>query len=140
MPGPLERGYAVGRMQFRTWPVAALGLVGLLALIAVFGVTGARKADAIYRRLDALNTHHREVDATLRRLRSDVHLSGLLVRDYLLDTERARDPEYREQLAAFRRSNTAALADLRALLAPGTEEVDRAAFLQANLDGYWETY
>jgi len=127
-------------MRFRTWPVAALGLLGLLALIAVFGVTGVRKADEIYTRLDALNTHHREVEATLRRLRSDVHLSGLLVRDYLLDTERARDPEYREQLAAFRRSNTAALADLRALLVPGTEEVDRAAFLQANLDGYWETY
>jgi signal transduction histidine kinase len=115
-------------------------LLGLLALIAVFGVTGSRKADEIYSRLDALNAHHREVEATLRRLRSDLHLSGIFVRDYLLDPEPARDDEYWEGLADFRRSNTAALDDLRALLEPGTEEIDRLVSLQANLNGYWEAF
>ena len=34
--------------------------------------------------------HYREVDSKLRLLRSDVHLSGILVRDYLLDSARER--------------------------------------------------
>jgi signal transduction histidine kinase len=127
-------------MRFRTWPVAAFGLLGLLALIAFFGVTSARKADEIYTRLDALNTHHRSVDATLRRLRSDVHLSGIFVRDYLLDTERARDPEYRERLAEFRQSNRMALEDLRELVTPADTADDRIVSLQANLDGYWQAF
>ncbi len=120
--------------------MAAFGLLGLLALIALFGVTSARKADEIYTRLDALNTHHRAVDATLRRLRSDVHLSGIFVRDYLLDTVRARDPEYRKRLAEFRQSNQAALADLRELLPTVDAGDDRVVSLQANLDGYWQAF
>ena len=55
----------------------------------------SRKAQEIYAELDQLNTYHYEVDAKLRRLRSDVNLSGIFVRDYLLDVERERAPEYR---------------------------------------------
>lgn len=127
-------------MRFRTWPVAALGLVGLLGLIVLFGVTTARKADEIYTRLDVLNTHHREVESVLRRLRSDLHLSGIFVRDYLLDTERARDPEYLQQLEQFRESSHSALEDLDALLPEGGAERARAVSLGDNLDAYWRVF
>jgi signal transduction histidine kinase len=123
-------------MRMKTWPVAALGLASLMVLIVVSMVASSRKAQAIYSQLDQLNTHHRNVDAKLRRLRSDVHLSGIFVRDYLLDVASERAPGYRDQLAEFRRTNLATLDELRALV-PSREQIDS---LQAHLDAYWETF
>jgi signal transduction histidine kinase len=126
-------------MRFRTWPVAALGLVGLLALILFAGLVTDQRTQEIYARLDQLNAQHRDVDARLRRLRSDVHSSGLYVRDYLLDAERARDPEYRTQLAAFRRNSLATVEELAAVL-PTSEGQAQAVTLRASLDAYWGAF
>ena len=89
-------------MRFRTWPVAALGLGGLLLLVIVSVQAASNRAQEIYTQLDQLNPHHRDVETKLPRLRSDVHLSGIFMRDYLLDPERAHAPIYRERLAEFR--------------------------------------
>ena len=123
-------------MRLKTWLVAALGLGSLVVLIALSMLAASRKAQAIYSQLDQLNTHHRTVEAKLRALRSDVHLSSIFVRDYLLDVERERAPEYREQLAAFRRTNMATLAELGPLV--GRD--DRISSLQTKLDEYWGTF
>src|SRR5687768_7919605 len=123
-------------MRFRTWPVAALGLGSLLVVIAVSMLTASRRAQEIYTQLDQLNTRHHEVDTKLRHLRSDVNLSGIFVRDYLLDVARERAPEYREQLAAFRGTNMATLAELKTLI----EHDEQIASLQAKLDDYWQTF
>src|SRR5215510_11797482 len=124
-------------MRFKTWPVAALGLGSLLVLIVVSMLTSSRKAQEIYSELDQLNTHHHEVDTKLRRLRSDVHLSGIFVRDYLLDIARERAPEYRQRLAMFRETNMATVTELRALV--GGHE-DQILSLQTKLDEYWATF
>jgi len=124
-------------MRFRTWPVAALGLGSLLVLVVVSMLTASRKAQEIYTQLDQLNTRHHEVDAKLRRLRSDVTLSGIFVRDYLLDVARERAPEYRQRLAEFRETNIATIAELRALAEPHTDHI---LSLQAKLDEYWQTF
>ena len=124
-------------MQFKTWPVAALGLGSLLLLIVVSMLASSRKAQEIYTELDELNTYHHNVDVKLRRLRSDVHLSGIFVRDYLLDVERERGPEYRERLAEFRRTNLATVAELRAFTKGDDERISN---LQTRLDDYWETF
>ena len=79
-------------MRLKTWPVAALGLGSLVVLLAVSMFATSRKAQDIYGELDRLNSHHQRVDANLRRLRSDVNLSGIFVRDYLLDVARERAP------------------------------------------------
>lgn len=123
-------------MRLRTWVVAALGLGSLVVLIAVSMLASARTAQDIYAQLDQLNNHHRRVEENLRRLRSDVNLSGIFVRDYLLDVARERAPEYREQIAEFRRTNMATLGELRAL----SEHDDQIASLQAKLDDYWQTF
>src|SRR5688572_9762010 len=125
-----------GRMRLRTWVVAALGLGSLVVLIAVSMLASARTAEDIYAQLDQLNNHHRRVEENLRRLRSDVNLSGIFVRDYLLDVARERAPEYREQIAEFRRTNMATLDELRTLI----EHDDQIASLQAKLDEYWQTF
>jgi signal transduction histidine kinase len=123
-------------MRLKTWLVAALGLGSLVVLIAVSMLASSRKAQDIYAELDELNHHHRRVEENLRRLRSDVNLSGIFVRDYLLDVARERAPEYREQIAEFRRTNMTTLAELRTLI---TRD-DQIASLQVKLDDYWATF
>jgi len=124
-------------VRFRTWPVAAIGLGSLLVLIVVSLLTASRRAQSIYTELDRLNTHHHNVDTKLRRLRSDVNLSGIFVRDYLLDVEREHAPEYRERLAEFRKTNVETTAELRVLDPAHADRVDN---LDALLSEYWETF
>jgi signal transduction histidine kinase len=125
-------------MRFRTWAVAAAALGGLLLLIGFSVLAATRKAEAISTQLDALNTHHRNVDAKLRRLRSDVHLSGIFVRDYLLDTARENAPEYRTKLSDLRSSNMRTVDELAALVR--SEDRGRVERLRENLDDYWQTF
>jgi signal transduction histidine kinase len=124
-------------MRFRTWPVAALGLASLLVLIAVSMLASSRKAQEIYTELDRLNTHHHDVDVKLRQLRSDVILSGVFVRDYLLDIAREHAPEYRQRLEEFRATNMTTVAILRSLAGAHDPQI---LSLQGRLDDYWQTF
>ena len=123
-------------MRLKTWVIAALGLGSLVVLIAVSMLASARTAEDVYAQLDELNNHHRRVEEHLRRLRSDVNLSGIFVRDYLLDVARERAPEYREQIAAFRRTTLATVAELKALI----EHDDQIASLETKLEEYWQAF
>src|SRR5687768_7486380 len=127
-------------MRFRTWPVAALGLAGLLLLVVYSVFTASRRAQEIYTQLDRLNTHHREVETKLRALRADVHLSGIFVRDYLLDTVRERAPEYRQELSNYRERNRATLRELLVIAQRRGEEEARIRSLEANLHDYWDGF
>jgi signal transduction histidine kinase len=127
-------------MRFRTWPVAAVGLVGLLLIVVLSVLTASQRAQEIYSQLDELNTHHREVEAKLRALRADVHLSGIFVRDYLLDTVRERAPEYRSTLAAFRETTRARLQELHDIARKRGDDEAHIRSLEANLEEYWEGF
>jgi signal transduction histidine kinase len=127
-------------MRFRTWPVAAVGLAGLLVIVVFAVMTASQRAQEIYAQLDELNTHHREVEAKLRVLRADVHLSGIFVRDYLLDTERERAPEYRANLAKFRETNRETLQELHDIARRRGEDETHIYNLEANLEAYWEGF
>jgi signal transduction histidine kinase len=100
-------------------------------------LASGQRAEEIYTELDQLNSYHYEVDAKLRRLRSDVNLSGIFVRDYLLDVERDRAPDYRQQLSELRHLNITTLTELGAL---AKSEQGRIATLREQLDDYWETF
>jgi signal transduction histidine kinase len=126
-------------MQFRTWPVALAALGGLLILVAVSVFAASQKAQDIYTQLDNLNQRYHEVESKLRRLRSDVHLSGIFVRDYLLDTAREHAPEYRQRLADFRHTNMVTFGELRALMQPRGGSDTRLTGLEAKLEEYWQT-
>ena len=127
-------------MRFRTWPVAALALGALLVLIVVSVLESSRRAQEIYTGLDELNQQYQQVEIKLRRLRSDVNLSGIFVRDYLLDTQSENSPEYRARLAEFRRANMLAFNELRELAGRGTPEHDQQLQgLSGKLEEYWQT-
>lgn len=125
-------------MKLPTWPLAAAALGGLLLLVALSVLTLSRKAQDIYTELDQLNTHHRDVETTLRRLRADVHLSGIYIRDYLLDNARENAPEYRRHLEELRTSNLGSVQKLRSMVRP--EDRARVASMEGNLNEYWQTF
>ena len=103
-------------MRFRTWPLAAVGLAGLLLLVVIFGHRRRRGGRRKSTRSSISSTR---IIARSRRsfaqLRGDVHLSGIYVRDYLLDNARERAPEYRQRLSSLRETNRATLAELLAI-------------------------
>ena len=126
------------RRFFRTWPVAAAALGGLLLLIATSATSTSRKAEEIVLQLDQVNARHREVEGKLRRLRSDVHLSGIYIRDYLLDPDREEAPGYRQKLTELRASHAQTVTELRGLLPP--EMAPRLDHLEKRFDEYWEAF
>jgi signal transduction histidine kinase len=126
------------RRFFTTWPVAAAALTGLLLLIYASIATTSHKAEEIYAQLDRLNSHHRDVDNKLRRLRSDVHLSSIYIRDYLLDTDQEEAPEYRQRLTELRRDHATTVKELRALLP--RDAAARMDNLESRLDEYWQAF
>lgn len=125
-------------MRFRTWPVLAFALGGLLLLIAVSVLAARTRARAIFAQLDAVGAQHRKVDVTLRRLRSDFHLSGIFIRDYLLDPAQSAGPEYRANLSELRASMTRNLAELQELV--GARESARIDGLRTGAEDYWQAF
>jgi signal transduction histidine kinase len=123
--------------RFRTWPVVALALLGLLGLIVGSILAAQRKADAAYAHLDSLNTRYRAVETRLRRVRSGLHLSGILARDYLLDTSTPA-AEYRSRLVAYHQESEQMIRELE----PFLKESDPQQYLQLlrQIDEYWQAY
>jgi signal transduction histidine kinase len=124
-------------MRFRTWPVAALGLGSLLVLIVVSVLASSRQAETIYDGLNEITIYHHDVDGKLRRLRSNVHLSGIFLRDYLLDVATENAADYRQRLEQFRRTSRATISELRAIAERHDEGIRR---LEAQLDEYWRRF
>ena len=124
-------------MRFRTWPVAAFALAALLLLIVVSVLESNRRAQEIYSRLDDVDQRYHEVESKLRRLRSDVNMSGIFVRDYQLDPAGERTAAYRQQLRQFRGANNAAFDELRLLIENRPENTQRLERLRAKLAEYW---
>ncbi len=125
-------------MKLRSWPAVVGGLSCLLLLILVSSEAIRRKARQIYDDLDRIHSEHRKVESNLQLLRSDISLSGIFVRDFLLDNSFLTGPAYRERLIGLRMEMNATLQDLRKLVSP--TEAQRLENLQAKLDDYWEAY
>jgi signal transduction histidine kinase len=126
-------------MRFRTWPVAALGFLGLLLLFALSLTAAAGRVENIYSRLDARNTYHRDVDAKLIQLRSDIQRSSIVVRDYLLEHDPVQAAAYRTRLVDLRAATAATIDQLSALT--GTSgDAGSTVGLRANLEAYWQAY
>jgi signal transduction histidine kinase len=134
--GPVTRERAASNL--RTWPVVAIALSGLLLLVVVSILATRQKAQEIYTQLDELNMLHRDVEAKMRKLRSDVHLSGIFIRDYLLDTSSLAGPAYRERLTSLRAATTATIVELDPLI--GGRESARLLSLKAKLEEYWQAF
>jgi signal transduction histidine kinase len=128
-------------VRFKTWPVAALALLAMLGVIVGSLLEASRRAQDIFGQLDEFNTRHRVLERELRRLRSDVHLSGIFIRDYLLDHEGGPSADYRTRLTELRQVNHTAGEALEGLAASaGIDDRARIEGLRRQLELYWEAF
>lgn len=123
-------------MTVRTWPILAVTFFTLIALLAFAGFGVLQQADRISREVSSLHRTYQETERALARIRIDVHLSDVLVRDYLLDRSELTAETYKSELLSIRSAIPGELDNLRSLLGEG--ERQRLDRLGKALEHYWE--
>lgn len=125
---------------FRSWPLLTLAFSSLVLLIVVSGVISQRKAREIYTRVSELNEAYRTGQRNLEEVRGGIHISSVLIRDYLLDSSLERAPLYREELIRQRDATAAHLVQLERLVDQlGPDAEPRLAQLRQEVDAYWDS-
>ncbi len=123
-------------MRLRTWPILALAFITLIGLLAFAGLQVMQQAVRITHEMSSLHNDYQETERVLARVETEIHLSGVLVRDYLLDRSALTAETYRAELRNTRSDLPAELQKLQHLL--GADKQERIARLKKALDGYWE--
>jgi len=129
---------AVGseRLLFSTRFVLGAGFGGLLAIMGLAGIYGLQVLQKIRVNDNQIRKEFLSKNHTLNDIRSQLHLSGVIVRDYLLDPEPAHAETYRASLEEARRQMESALESVRQHLEPG--QTKYYAELSTELSNYWE--
>jgi signal transduction histidine kinase len=117
----------------RVIPFLAFG--ALLLLIVILGFGAYRRSDRIYRDVTSIQDAYRHRMTVLNEIQSDIYLSAILVRDFLLDPATPAATGHRQQLGEIRRSLEERLGVLERLSTPR----DRGSLqhLARELEGYW---
>jgi signal transduction histidine kinase len=112
-----------------------LAFGGLLLLVAVLGFGAYRRSDVIYQDLTSIQYAYRQRVTVLNEIQSDIYLSAVLVRDYLLDPVIPSGLEQRRQLLEIRRLLEERLGNLERLST--SEDRDSLQQLSHELESYW---
>jgi len=124
-------------MRSRTGPALAVAFGTLLVLVTLSGLAMLRTTRQIYAEISSLYDNYQRSARTLHELRTEVHLSGVLVRDYLLDPSHLTAGLYRDQLLQLRNSMSRELKELRRIIA--AEDAAKLDRLREELDRYWDS-
>jgi signal transduction histidine kinase len=115
----------------------ALGFGTLVILIAILGVGAIRRARAIYDEMETTQEAFLQSEAARRDIATDMYLSGILVRDYLLDPSPQNAPQHRQQLLEIRNSLQQRLDQLPQQL--GEVKSPSLPRLQSEVQSYWDS-
>jgi signal transduction histidine kinase len=117
--------------------VLAIGFGILIVLIAVLGFGAIRRADTIYRDMQAAQDSYSQTETFRRGIATDVYLADILLRDYLLDPSPQSAPLHRQELLAIRTSLQQRLDQLSERMpkndSPGLTR------LQGEVEKYWDS-
>ena len=109
----------------RSLTTALIGFGSLLLLIGLMGTGAMRRSGALYEQIAAAQRADQQVEAAIRDLPADIHLTGILVRDYVLDPAPATGPVYKDQLAKEQAAIEQQLARLDVLTGARRETIAR---------------
>ena len=123
-------------MPFRTWPVLVVAFGLLLLLMAFSGLSMWRETATQFENWEGLSRSYQTSERSLQQIRSDVQVSGLLVRDYLLDPTPANAASYKDRLLANRAGMSSELDRLANTI--DREHAPKLALLRAGLQLYWD--
>ncbi|RPI07886.1 MAG: hypothetical protein EHM65_11160, partial [Acidobacteriales bacterium] len=118
-------------MRSRIWPILIIGFGSMVVLIGLAGLGAARRASQIYTEMASIHESHRTTTQVLSDIRSGVNLSGIFVRDYLLDPSQLTAPLHRQRLVEIRASMATEVEDLERRL--GSEQAGALAGLRREL-------
>lgn len=124
-------------MRSGTGPVLIFGFGTLVILIALTGLGAYRRGQQIQSEVASLYERERRVTASLHELEADIHLSGIFVRDYLLDPSHLTADLHRRELLEIRRRTEARLRELAATT--GQEDPAARNRLLFEIDSYWDS-
>lgn len=114
----------------------AIGFGVLIVLIAILTFGAVRRADAIYRDMQAAQDAYSQIETLRRNMISDMYLADILVRDYLLDPSPQSGPRHLQELLVIRDSLQKRLDQLS--VKPKGDS-SRLARLQEEVEGYWDS-
>jgi signal transduction histidine kinase len=125
------------RVLFRSSRMAlVLGFGGLISIMALAGIDALRSLQQFRRSDNQIRRHYLSQNHVLNDIRSDVHVSGTYVRDYLLEPDRQRGEAYRMGLEDLRKHMESALESYGQQVAP--PEMEHYKALRTKLTDYWE--
>lgn len=125
-------------MKLRTGPVLGIAFGILLLLLAFSGLSALRRAQLLFGEISSLHGRYQKGERILNDVRTEIHLSGVLLRDYLLDRSNLTAESYREQLLAIRSSIPRQIRELKAVL--GVQDAANLEQLRQELEGYWNSF
>ena len=117
--------------------ILLLGFGTLVALVAVLGFSAYHRADRIESEIAAIHESYRQSVYLLSQIKEDTYLSGIMIRDYLLDPSPKVAPQYKQELLAIRDSLGRHLESLYRLVR-GDEGMVLER-LRHELDVYWDS-
>ncbi|HXJ38874.1 MAG TPA: histidine kinase [Bryobacteraceae bacterium] len=115
--------------------VLIVGFGSLLAIMALSGIDALRVLRQFRQRDDQIRRQFLFRNRILNNIRSEVYLSGTLVRDYLLDPDPIRATAFGASLAGVRTQMDTDLGAYARQLGPADEQQFDA--LHADLNQYW---
>ncbi len=124
-------------MRLRTWPILAIAFGTLVVLIALSGLSELQRAQRIFGEISSLHRRYQEGERILSQVRTEIHLSGVLVRDFLLDRSNLTVESYRRQLLEIRSATPQQMRALAQVLSG--QEATKLGQLQSELDRYWDS-
>jgi signal transduction histidine kinase len=115
----------------------ALAFASLLLITGGAAFEVWRGAGNAQREVAALHRSHLEAGDALASIRANVFLSGILTRDYLLDTNPSHDARYARQFDNIRSSTETSFLQL---VKSETNQPEKAAIerLQLEVNSYWD--
>ncbi len=122
-------------MRFQTRHILLIGFGTLVVLVGILGYSSFRRAERIYGVLSAIHESYEKRSSILSDVQADTLMSGILVRDYLLDPLPAAGIQHRKALFELGSSMEEHMARLAVLM--GQEEGDAFSRLRHELKAYW---
>jgi len=122
-------------MKSSAQAILLLGFGTLVALTAVLGISAYYRAEGIESEISKIHEKYRIRAVVLAQTKADTYLSGIMIRDYILDPSPYVAPQYKQKLVAIRTSLDNHLASLHRLI--GGDEGKVLERLDRELDIYW---
>jgi signal transduction histidine kinase len=127
-----------GHGTFRFWPLLVLAFGCVILLMIGSDVATIERARRLHAAVLQANEAYHANARELEQLRSGIHLSSLLLRDYLLDPRAERTATYRTELLDLKAQIDDRLQKLHKLMP--SRETAKLAEMRTELDAYWDTF